>query len=284
MNLPMAKQQVQSTNLERYGMQHHSQTDEAKEAVKATCLEKYGTDNVAKLSTTISKRKSTCLSKYGVDSYSKTLDHLNKMMKTNLIKYGNEHVSKTDNVKAMFHSNYIRSLQTKIGGEYVVLTREEDKILLKHNACGSNLDINRWVLHHRIAVGMQLCESCYPINNNRSNGESQVSNYIKSVYGGPIVYNSRTIIAPRELDFYLPTLNLAIEYNGTYIHADPRFYGINDICCYGKMAKDIWKSDEIKADMCKQNGIKLIVIWEYDWSSNTEAVQSHIMKVISDLH
>lgn len=63
-----------------------------------------------------------------------------------------------------------------------------------------------------------------------------------------------------ELDIYIPSKNLAIEYNGLYWHTDN--WGNKKTSHYEK-----WKA-------CKEKGIQLIQIWEDDWNSNPELVKN----------
>lgn len=52
-----------------------------------------------------------------------------------------------------------------------------------------------------------------------SKGEKEIVNYIKSIYNGIVLENDKKIIHPYELDIYLPEINIAIEFNGTYWHS-----------------------------------------------------------------
>ena len=51
-----------------------------------------------------------------------------------------------------------------------------------------------------------------------SKGEKELCQYIKSLYSGEILENTRKFIGGKELDIYLPELKLAFEYNGEYWH------------------------------------------------------------------
>lgn len=71
-----------------------------------------------------------------------------------------------------------------------------------------------------------------------------------------MIMNSRQIIKPQELDIYIPSKSLAIEFNGTHWHSDtykPRLY------------------HQEKSLRCQEKGIQLIHIYEYDWVMRTEA-------------
>lgn len=62
------------------------------------------------------------------------------------------------------------------------------------------------------------------------------------------LYGSRQ---PSELDIYIPALNLAIEYNGTYWHSE-------------RLLRDRPNYHELKYNLAKQNGIDLIHIFEFE--------------------
>lgn len=80
-----------------------------------------------------------------------------------------------------------------------------------------------------------------------------------------IITNSRKIIAPYEVDIYIPKLKLAIEFNGTYWHS-----------IYFK-DKDYHIT---KTLLAKQKGIKLIHIFDDEWAENKEQVVSYLKDII----
>jgi len=100
----------------------------------------------------------------------------------------------------------------------------------------------------------QGCPICNK-HNGISKTEKEILNYVKSIYTGKVIENNRTqIINPKtgnylELDIFLPELNKAIEYNGTYWH---------DI-------KETKNRDYQKLIQCEQRGIELLVIKEEMW-------------------
>lgn len=108
---------------------------------------------------------------------------------------------------------------------------------------------------------------------------SSLLSFVKSLYSGEIIENSRKIIYPYELDIFLPELNFAIEFNGTYHHADPRFYGV-DTMIYYKLAEEVWQRDRIKAGRCKKLGINLFVVWEYDWENNRNKIENELSRLL----
>lgn len=95
-----------------------------------------------------------------------------------------------------------------------------------------------------------------------SQGEKDLFDYIKSIYDGDIIQHSRKIIAPLELDIYLPDIGIAFEFNGIYWHSEAG--GKDKYYHYNK-----WKQ-------CKDKGIQLISIWEDDWNGHRDFVISYI--------
>ena len=88
---------------------------------------------------------------------------------------------------------------------------------------------------------------------NKSIDETEILNYIKSIYGG-IVYNNdrKTLGDGTELDIVIPEKNIAIEYDGLYWHNElnkPRNYHL------------------VKTEKCNLMGIKLIHIFEDEWKN-----------------
>ena len=96
-------------------------------------------------------------------------------------------------------------------------------------------------------LNQQLINKLLNINNDMKN---EVFNFIKSIYSGEIIRNSRNIIKPLELDLYLPEFNLAIEFDGLYWHSDKY--------------KD--KNYHLqKTEACEKQSIHLLHIFENEW-------------------
>ena len=95
--------------------------------------------------------------------------------------------------------------------------------------------------------------------------EIEIVNFIKTFYLGEIITNSKNIIPPMELDIFLPTLNLAIEFNGGYWHSE-RFKDKN--------------YHLLKYNLCKSKGIRLVSIWEWEIVKDKEKIKNFIKNII----
>lgn len=72
-------------------------------------------------------------------------------------------------------------------------------------------------------------------------------------------------------DFYLPDLGAVLEVNGTYWHADSRFYAPNSL--NETQLKNL-KAYARKTAMYEQLGLKLLEVWEADLKSDAPAAVS----------
>lgn len=92
-----------------------------------------------------------------------------------------------------------------------------------------------------------------------SKGHKEIADFIKI----DKIINDRNTIAPYELDIYMPKKKLAIEYNGLYYHS----YNYLE-------SKEEKSKHSFKADLCEQNNIQLIQIFEDEWVNKQRIVKS----------
>lgn len=93
-----------------------------------------------------------------------------------------------------------------------------------------------------------------------STGEKEVLKFIKSIYGGSVLENTKPF-DHYELDIYMPEEKWGIEYNGLYWHSEIKTER-------GYHSK--------KKDHFRENGVEIFTIWEDDWRDKRELMQSMI--------
>src|SRR5574343_482100 len=101
-----------------------------------------------------------------------------------------------------------------------------------------------------------VCSHCKP----QSSEEVDFRDTILSLTTETLVLNDRTVIAPQELDIYIPTLNIAFEYNGLYWHQE------------SKQGKNAEYKHQQKVIKCREKGIKLITVFSDDWLHKRDIV------------
>jgi len=108
-----------------------------------------------------------------------------------------------------------------------------------------------------------------PICNNEktsSKAEIELQEFVKTITNTKVICNDRTQIVNTntghylELDIYLPYLNKAIEYNGKFWHS----------------SVEAKIRDQMKVDQCKNLGIDLLVIHDYDYIGNEETIKEKL--------
>ena len=110
------------------------------------------------------------------------------------------------------------------------------------------------------------CNSCPKNRANESKAEMEIFEFIKLYYIDAETKN-RTLIHPYELDIFIPSKNLAIEYCGLYFHSEG-------------MGKD--KNYHLnKLKLCQEKGIKLITIFEDEWLNKKDIVISRLKSYLN---
>ena len=303
------KDKVKETCLQRYGVDNPSKSQTVKDRVKETCLERYGVEYYPQTKEYKSKAIKSSKQKYGVDHYSKTNEFKEKIIKTNTDKYGVDWYYQTDEFKQKAKDASLRKYGTEyymksldyrnnIKGKFHEILDKAGYIkdgykLISYNGdgnyeiycpkCNNNFIINsNNQYYNRHKNHQEICTICNPLHKSYSCGEKELAEYVSSIYSDVILENDRSIIHPYELDIYFPDLRLAIEYNGDYWHANPKYYSedhiIGDIS-----AKEVRKKDKQKINRCIKAGIELLIIWEDDWINRQDVVKQELSDIITEL-
>lgn len=149
------------------------------------------------------------------------------------------------------------------------ITLDNDNNFVFHNACDKHKEFTLTPLmaHNRCMENrinhMVICPICNPERNKETSIEYIIKNILDK---NNISYeqHNRKLISPKELDFYLPEYNIAIECNGMYWHSEVKY-------------KDVTVS---KVDLCSEKNIKLLTLWEYDIIHNSDKIEDIILSAI----
>lgn len=163
------------------------------------------------------------------------------------------------------------------------IKNNNNHITLKCNNCNNLFNFSIGYFYSLLNnYNENFCPHCTRIiEHGKSLKEKELLEYIKTIYNKQIDINVRNIISPKEIDIYLSDLKIGFEFDGTYFHADSRFYTSTDyIKKCEKYAKEIWEKDKEKDLICESLGIKLIRIKEYDWDNFKTDIKEKIKKLI----
>lgn len=112
----------------------------------------------------------------------------------------------------------------------------------------------------------------------RSKGELELSNFISQITPKSIkIYNNHRFLLNnnKEVDIYIPELNLAIEYNGEYYHSD--YHQESSRINYLSFPT----RHKNKLIECSKKNITLLYVWESDWNESKDLVKSELNKIVS---
>ena len=265
-------EKMQQTKLDRYGDSGYHNV----EKMQQTKLERYGDSGYHN----IEQMKQTNLERYGVE-YAQNSDIIKEKIKcTNLKRYGNEYAIGSDTVRkkivetsidkyddtnpyrGKLHRELIKKFPELIGfsgNKYICKC-----LNINCDVCEKKqFELPSPIFRRRKNQGIELCPILNPIlvSDGTSDIENDIYLYIKSIYSGKIIQNDRSILNGKEIDIYLPEMNLAIEFNGLYWHSE--------------VYKDKMYHQE-KTILCENKGIQLIHIWEDDWLDKKDIVKDII--------
>lgn len=225
------------------------ESDELLSKVKTTNLEKYGCEYPLQSDSIILKIKENNLKKYGSE-YPKLSDSKKQeIKKTNLFRYGVENIMLSEDFRKKFNiskeNNYIKYIGKR---NYEFFCEE----------CDNNYIIDYDNYYKRKLNNLNTCTICNKISELSSIKEKNLHDFISSIYNKEIIRNYRDGL---EIDIYLPDLKIGFEFNGLYWHSN-KFKDKN----YHLYKKEYFEEKKIK----------IIHIWEDDWTNKGSIIRSQI--------
>ena len=225
--LESVKEKIKKTNMERYGVEYVQQSDFIKQKFKTTCINKYGVDNPAKTKQAKDKMKNTCMERYGVEYSFQSENNKEKSKQTWIEKYCVDNPLKSDIIKEKAKQTNLE----KYGVEYTSQNIEIRKKQLEtfNKKYGGNAPICDPTIKEKILSKIpESREKEYQTRKkngsfNTSKPEKELLEYIK-LYFPDVEYQYKNKKEyPFRCDFYIPELNLYIEYNGLWTHGGHPF-------------------------------------------------------------
>lgn len=196
--------------------------------------------------TTQLKLQETSIKKYGTKNPAQAKEVQAKMKSTCLKRYGAENAFASEEIKEKIKSTNI----SKYGCEN---PQQNTEIKLKT----TNTIIDKYGVTCGYLTAGQI---------HKSAGEKEVADYLKQFFP-ELITSARKVIWPFELDIYIPSLNVGIEYDGDYWHSLP----------------DMIERDKKKDIRCQKDNIKLIRIKESDWQANSDLVKQQLLEQLSEV-
>lgn len=222
---PFASKEIQEkarqTNKQKYGEEIYRKSQDFKDKQKQA-LNTVGEDGLTGIERRTQKYKENCLLKHGVENYTQV------------------HIKNKD----------------LLSEEYVKANFIKDNVFLLHEFCEFyNVQFSVVDVKYRKMFNIDVPNKQY-----RLQTQTDIYNYVKSIYNGKVEINNRKIIQPLELDIYVPEKKIAIEFDGLLYHS----YGKSEYAIYNNLEENK-KEHLTKTELCEKQGIQLFHIFENEW-------------------
>lgn len=215
------------TCLEKYGTEFVCQVDDFKEKVKQTCMEKYGGPSPASSKDIVKKIKNTKYERYGDENYTNDI----KRIQTMNTRYG---CSYTLELKA-FRDLASQIIKQRYGVQYAaqseVVKEKYKKTCLKRYGVDNIYKSKEFLENMKIKQTEIIEKRNKTLKQNKSFKQSKDEKRcyeILSKIFPDIKTQYSTDSYPFKCDFYIPSQNLYIEYNGSHFHHNHPFNPENE--------------------------------------------------------
>ena len=199
---------ARETCLQRYGVTSPLKSEIFKQKSKETCLQKYGVEYTGQIPEKIEKTHKTCLEKYGVDSVFKVQKFRNQSLDTCIKKYA----SNEDDINSIVNIGQLKYIKDKIKNTCLEKYGVENPMQTQYykNLISSILSSNE--IQEKI-YNTKLLNNSFNI----SYQEDVCFDLLKEKYSD-CIRQYKSELYPYNCDFYIPSLDLYIEYNGSHYH------------------------------------------------------------------
>jgi G:T-mismatch repair DNA endonuclease (very short patch repair protein) len=250
------------TKLKKYG--HYAFNNRQKS--RETCNKKYGVDNPtqhpsikSRIKNTVdllystgtpqAKRKKTFNKKYNGHPQ-QTQEIKEKKIKNTLNKYGVEHTTQLNNVIEKIKNSKEKTYKEQYQWAVDYINQQPEPKLKTTLADETGLSLVT------ISNLIKLYNLPYiEVRAGTSEGQKELEKFLEENFIQFEIKN-RNILEGKELDIYIPSANLAIEFNGIFWHSEK--YGKDENYHLEKTIK------------CDEKGIQLLHIWDVEWNDSVK--------------
>ena len=199
---------AKETCLQRYGVTSPLKSEIFKQKSKETCLQKYGVEYTGQIPEKIEKTHKACLEKYGVDSVFKVQGFRHQSSDTCIKKYASDE----DDINSIVNIGQLKYVKDKIKNTCLEKYGVENPMQTQYykNLISSILSSNE--IQEKI-YNTKLLNNSFNI----SYQEDICFELLKEKYSD-CIRQYKSELYPFNCDFYIPSLDLYIEYNGSHYH------------------------------------------------------------------
>jgi hypothetical protein len=222
----------------------------------------YAQENPDKVKARAAKAKQTLIDN-GYDFGARMRGKKHKQSSIELIKVGSKETNRKKSEQSL---NKMYDMISRCN--LTLLSNHNNNLTLQCDKCDNQFKMTRQYFTDS-KWRTDVCPTCRP-ESVKSQAEIGLLDYVRTLLPHTIILSGdRQTISPLELDIYIPSLNVAIEYCGLYWHSE--LQGKHRMYHQYKMVN------------CAEKGIRLITIFEDEWIHRQDLVK-HRLAVMLGTH
>ena len=267
---PLTYQKAINTKLQKYGAKvsprHResakNRSNQLNKKGRETLYKKYGVFNPGQLPDHTSKAKNTNLLKYGNECYTLSQEYQTIVINRSVDKWQNK-------IQSFAHIDFI-GIENPAQYKLELFDNPNKVIAIKCKKCGTESKLPSETLKFYLREFDDICPTCLGVHNG-SKQQQDLEQYIKSL--GMVVESNKQFSteSKRELDLYLPSLKLGIEFDGMFWHS---FRELE--------TKEDRNNHVNKLEECNRHNITLIRIFECEWLLKQDIVKSRLSNLVGN--
>lgn len=269
MKTEFGKKIQETVMMNKYGVKHNWSSSELRKAgQEKTMIEKYGVSHALQNLNIQEKKKQTLIQKFGTNNmfqifmYKNLLERFGYSNPMHIKEFKDKSIERIKTVKRFIALNSIYESGLNIELiDYKNNYFEYRCLTCKNEFFSPGSSFNSY-LRNKI----NPCQICNPPDRSYvSNAENELADYVTSL--GVTIYsrNSKILLDKRkEIDIFIKSHNIGIEFNGLYWHSEAEIY---------------FDHDRQKSFNAREKGIRLIHIWEDDWTHKKEICKNRIKSI-----
>ena len=263
--------------ISRFGVDNAFKSDTCKAKAKETIKKQYGVDNIGQSNEVKNKIRQTCLERYGETTPLKCDEVKNKIRQTCLERYGVEYASQSEEVKSKVKETCLE----RYGVEYFMQNKQildkSKETCLKHYGVESfsqSDEFKKYCKEHHDEIQRKTYETKKKNGTfNCSKQEEHVYKLLSSKYDNVLRQYSDDKRYPFACDYYIPQIDMFIEFNAHWTHGGKPFTGSDEDLekleywkskhtKYYDIAVRVWSiSDVNKRNIAEKNNLNYLEFW-----------------------
>jgi hypothetical protein len=265
---------IRETCLKKFGYVSASSSTEMKEKVKKTSIKRYGVENVFQAQEFISKIEQTCLERYGVKHYTMTQEFKDRCKKENLEKLGVEYPMQSLDVRKKAEIATFAHYGVKNPSQANEIKEKKKQTCLLHYGVEYYTQSEHSKNNPNYKLGAAKAHETRKKNKTyvTSKLENLFYDFLCEQFNASNVIRQIRINQRWEIDFYINSLSVYVQFDGIYWHGLDR--PIEEIREH-KQLRDVTISKKYDTDREQEkwfleNDLSLVRIIESSFKDNTQ--------------